>query len=507
VRDTTARFAAIDIGSNAIKIRIIEANGELRRVLGEQRWPIRLGDSTFETGALSPGAIAECIEAFQEMAQMCRGLRVQHVRAVATSAVREAANSRELIDGILAETGIQVEIISGLEEARLLALGMRPDLNPGSHNLIIDLGGGSTEIVYTNRDGTVDTAHSIRLGAVRLAQLARSRDGRNSRETIEALEEHIETLLERSHLPVIARDTHVVGVAGTMRALNDAIHFGEAHPANSFSARDLRAFIKRARGLEPTEMERRFGVDPRRAPILIPGALAVLGILDLFSIDYITVSELGLRDGLLEEMLQNTGISESAASTADAAALRLCKKYQADVPHAQQVSKLAVSLFDQTASNHKLDSEWREALRIAALCHDIGQFISYSKHHKHGHYLVLNEDFPGLTPRQQNLIATLVRYHRKNTPQERHPEFAALPEADRLGVMLCTPLLRLADNLDRQHRQVVTGVRLVGTKTRTTLEIHAKAPANLEMAAASKVSDFFTECYSLILDVTVVGND
>jgi exopolyphosphatase/guanosine-5'-triphosphate,3'-diphosphate pyrophosphatase len=505
VTDSITRVAAIDIGSNAIKIRIIEASGTLRRVIGEQRWPIRLGDGTFETGALAPQAIAECVNAFHEMAQLCRGLRVQSARAVATSATREAVNGKELIDTILSETGIQVEVITGLEEARLLALGLRPDLNPGSHNLIIDVGGGSTEIIYTNRDGTVDTAHSIRLGAVRLAQLARSRDGRLTRDTVEMLEESIETLLERSHLPVIAKDTHVLGVAGTMRALNDAIHFGEAHPAISFSARDLRAFIKRARSLDFPEMERRFGVDPRRASILIPGALAVLGVLDLYSIDYISISELGLRDGLIDEMLQSSGLSVPAPENADVAAMRLCAKYQSDLAHAQQVATFAVSLFDQFAGHHGLGSEWRETLRIAALCHDIGQFISYSKHHKHGMYLVLNEDFPGIPPRQQTLIATLVRYHRKNTPQERHPEFAALPPTDRTAILSLVPLLRLADALDRQHHQVVSGVRVSTSRTRCAMEIHTTSAANLELAASLKVADFFTESYGLVLDISVAG--
>jgi exopolyphosphatase/guanosine-5'-triphosphate,3'-diphosphate pyrophosphatase len=507
VTDTITRVAAIDIGSNAIKIRIIEANGALRRVVGEQRWPIRLGEGTFETGALSTEAVSECLDAFHEMAQMCRGLRVDQVRAVATSATREAVNGKELVDSILAETGIQVEVISGLEEARLLAMGIRPDLNPGSHNLIIDVGGGSTEIIYTSRDGSVDTAHSMRLGAVRLAQMSRNRDGRLGRESVELLEESIESLLERSHLPVIAKDTHVVGVAGTMRALNDAIHFGEAHPVISFSARDLRQFIKKARGLDPAEMEKRFGVEQRRSAILLPGAFIVLGILDLYSIDYITVSELGLRDGLIEEMLQNSGVTTRAPENAESAALRLCEKYQSDLAHAQQVGRLAVSLFDQLESSHHLNSEWRETLRIAALCHDIGQFVGYSKHHKHGQYLVANEDFPGISPRQQGLIATLVRYHRKNTPQERHPEFAILPEEDRRALLHCAPILRLADTLDRQHHQVVTGLRVISSRTRATIEIQTRSPANLELAAAQKVSDFFTENYGLILDLQLTGND
>lgn len=501
------RVAAIDIGSNAIKIRVVEAVGSLKRVIGEQRWPIRLGESTFEQGALSPRAIDDCVNAFHEMAQMCRGLRVEHVRAVATSATREAANSRDLLSAVFQETGIEIEVISGSEEARILALGMKPDLNPGCHNLIIDVGGGSTEIIYINRDGTVDSAHSIRLGAVRLALIAKSRDGRYGRETIELLEENIESLLERSHLPAIAKDTHVVGVAGTIRALNDAIHHGEAHPATSFSARDLRQLIKRSRGLSADEMERRLGVEPRRANILVPGALVVLGILDLYSIDYITISDLGLRDGIIEELLHSRGAAAVAPENTDQAAMRVCEKYRSDTAHGQQVAQLALSLFDQLQPYHELSAFWREILKMAAICHDIGQYISYSKHHKHGHYLLMNEEFPGVSPRQQSLIACLVRYHRKNTPQPQHPEFVNLSAEDQQGVRLCAPLLRLADGLDRQHHQVISGVRVLADPTAIHMEIYARAPANLELAAALKNADFFAQSYQLPLEMSLTQNE
>lgn len=489
------RFCAADIGSNAVKVRIVELADGLRKVLFDARYPIRLGTSVFETGELSSGDIESTVSAFEEISAACRSYSVLRSRIVATSAMREAANKDALVDAVHKTSGLTIDVISGTEEARLLSKGLRPDLKENSHNLILDIGGGSTELVYTTEKHEIETMHSVRLGAVRLQQMI-STASPISKKDHAVLETCVQNVLEKCHLPVISRKTNTVGVGGAIRAIADVV----VGATDQFTQNDLEKAIRTFRDLTFEEMAEKHGLDLRRAQIMLPGMLIVAGIMDLYSIENITVSSRGLRDGLLEDLID----SSDAISTPDlfTFASAVGHKYRFDEAHGRHVAMLSVSLFDQLKSVHKLDLEARQLLQVAALLHDCGQFISYSKHHKHSYYLILNEDFPNLSLLQQQIIATIARYHRKSAPKPHHEEFAKLSPDVQDVVAKCSAILRLADALDRGHRQLVEAVTVDVSRQNITVMANARQHVFLELSAAQKKGQFFETLVGRKLVVT-----
>lgn len=489
---STERFCAGDIGSNAIKVRVVESSDGFRKTLFETRYPIRLGATAFESGELSAEDIETTVSAFQEIAAMTRSFSVDQTRVVATSAVREAGNREELANAVLKRTGLRIDVISGIEESRLLALGMKADLLPDAHNLIIDVGGGSTELIYTRTDGEIDTMHSIRLGAVRLYQMVKPGSPISKKE-FGLLEVCVQNLLENTHLPVIAKKTNVIGVAGTLRAICDATNFGDDHPHPEFSFKDLEKLIKALRECTPEEMEQKFGIDRKRAQIIVPGAMIVQGLMDLYSLDRINLSGRGLRDGVVEEMIASARHSKAFDGFEYAA--RIGEKYNFDRAHGTHVAVLAASLYDQLEPLHKMPEENRDILRYAALLHDVGQFVNYSRHHRHSYYLILNEELPGLIQPQQQIAATIARYHRKSMPDDSHPEYQVLPVAAREIVDKCAAILRLADALDREHRQLVKGIDVSISRQSVDFDLDSKGPVLLELSAAKKKSSMFEKVF------------
>lgn len=474
-----------------MKVRIIEAGGGVHRTLFEMRYPIRLGTSSFQLGMLKPDDIDETAGAFEEIAAMCRSWEVARTRVVATSAVRESTNRDELVEAVRRRTGIEIEIITGAEEARLLAHGLRAEMRPDQHNLLVDIGGGSTELIYTKPNLEIETLHTLRLGAVRLKEMVAPGNPPTRKEWA-LLETAVENQIEKSHLPAVARKTHVLGVAGTMRAVLDArrARFGDA---DSFSFRDIERILRDARSMTHEEMGDKLKLDARRAQIFLPGALIMRGIMELYGITRVSVSAGGLRDGLLQEMLDE--LDHGAPHDADLFALRIGEKYGFDQAHGEHVAALAVRLFDQTADLHKLDGGHRDLLRIAAMLHDIGQFVSYSGHHKHSHYLLLNEEFPGLILPQQEVVAAVSRYHRKSAPTAKHPEFAGLRPESREAVEKLAAILRIADGLDREHRQLVEDLEVSVAKDGVEIACRSSHPIPLELSSARRKAELFQKVF------------
>lgn len=491
-------LCAIDVGSNSVKVRVLEMSGRAPRVLFENRYPIRLGASVFTRGELARQDIECTVGAFEEIRAICRAHEVSRVRAVATSALREAVNRDELVDAVRKAAGFQIEVISGAEEARLLALAVRPDMQRGRRNLVIDVGGGSTEWVYTREDLEIDAMHSLRLGAVRLNQSI-SPDYPLSKRDFGLLEAAVRNYLEQEHLPVIARNTHVIGVAGTMRAILQVQNVSIGREFHHFTRQELGKSLRALREMPLDQMEQRFGLDRRRAQIMIPGALIVAGVMELYDIHEIAVSARGVRDGLFDDMLQPG--AHRPALDPYSFALQAGQKYQFEQSHGEHVAWLALRIFDQMKELHGLRDPCREALRYAGLLHDIGRFVGYSRHHKHGWYLVLNEELPGITGVQQRLAASIVRYHRKSFPSERHPEFQQLAPDERDAVVKCAAIVRVADALDREHRQLVKDVEVSITRQSIRLRLQAAEPVFLELSALRRKRQLFEKVFGRTLEV------
>ena len=492
------RLCAGDIGSNSIKVRVVEFRGPLRKTLFESRYPIRLGASSFGGGAVTADDISATVAAFEEASAMARSLGVERSRVVATSALREASNSAQLVEAVRAATGWDIDIISGAEEAHLVARGLHTEMQRDAHNLVIDIGGGSTELITTRVNLEVDGLQSLRLGAVRLAQMIKMSDPPTKRQ-VGVLEAAVESAMDAGHLPAVPRGSHVIGLAGVVRSILEVklARGGEANQLVSF--KELERMIRAGQEMTHEQMQSTFGIDLRRAQIFLPGAMILRGIMRYYGIARVTVSMGGLRDGLLLEMLDD--LTGGLVHSEDVLVRRIGEKYGFDTAHAEHVTYLASEIFDQLVDLHGLKEEHRKVLRIAAMLHDIGRFISYSSHHKHGHYLVMNEEIPGLLPPDQKLVAALVRYHRKALPSETHPEFAGLSKEARLVLEPLAAMLRLADALDRQHRRLVTGVQLTTKGEKVEMVVSARLPADLELAAVGQKADMFQKVFGRALIV------
>ncbi|MCX7018849.1 MAG: hypothetical protein WCK47_13050 [bacterium] len=312
------RYFAGDIGSNAIKARAVEIEGVMRRTLVDTRYPIRLGTAAFNDGRLDQKQIGAAAAAFQEIGAAMRGLGPCVSRIVATSAVREAVNSAELIKAVAAQADVRIEIICGADEARLLALGARPDMTPNVRNMLIDIGGGSTELIYTRADLSLDSAHSLRLGAVRLHQMV-SPGNPVTPDQFMRLEREIANVLHEARLTPAPHPANAIGAAGTMCAILGArrardmslirpcssvfVRACPCSPRNTITFRELDDMICALREMTIGQMREQMGIDSERASIIVPGALIARGLMKLHSLESIQVTAHDLRDGLIAAMI------------------------------------------------------------------------------------------------------------------------------------------------------------------------------------------------------------
>lgn len=297
------RLCAIDVGSNSIKMRIVEGapGGTPWQQLAEARYPVRLGNS-FRGNLASQGTIAATLEAFVELAGLVQKHRVHRTRVVATSALREMKNASELCDAVRLATGLEIEVISGLEEARLLALGIRPDCKPGVANLIMDVGGGSTELILATAEGRISYTVSLPLGAVRLRRTLPYGDPPTDTD-VRKLCTHISETLDEYQVPELPPGSHVIGVAGTVNALVHS-HQNRGGSGSFLRSNDIADITRDIIGRNVGKLVSEWGLDERRAEVILPGALIVQLVMQRFGSSSLVYSVRSLRDGILSEMIQ-----------------------------------------------------------------------------------------------------------------------------------------------------------------------------------------------------------
>ena len=484
-----ARYGVVDVGSNAIRLQVIEirdAAGE-PLVLESRREAVRLGQDVFLTGSIPQASVRGAVEALRRFAALCQRWQVKGIRAVATSAVREAANRERILRRIEEASGIRVEVISGAEEAWLLARGVeaRLDLSRG-RSLLVDVGGGSVEVTLVE-DGQVTFSESYRLGAVRLLEaLARapqakgqSREGVNF---VELVEQYVGSLDGRIRERLgLARIARFVATGGNVESLADlAARAGTLRKSDGCDAlqcKDLAGWIQRLAGLSYGERVQQLGLAPDRADVILPAAVVYYRLASLARVPEILVPRVGLRDGLLREVVAGhleTAHAAERRETVLAGARALARKYHSDLEHVEKVCELSLRLFDQTAELHRLGAEERVLLEAAALLHDVGTFVATSAHHKHGYYLIRNSDLVGLSDEERELVALVARYHRRSAPKPSHEPFQLLPRTDRARTLKLAALLRLADALDREHQGKVADVSVELGPRSVQLRLHVR---------------------------------
>ena len=509
VRAMAGALAAVDVGTNSLHLVVARpTEGDRFEVLTRVKEMVRLGQATSRSGdldALSPEAIERAVAALDRFRRIAETYDAP-LRAVATSAVREAANRRDLLDRTRAEAGVEVEVISGVEEARLIHLGVLQALELYDTPLLLfDIGGGSTELLLGHR-GEVRASTSLKLGAVRLSN--RFFPGESLHPSaVESCRRHVDELLSSFDRPVRRHGFSVVAASsGTAeQVVRLARGLAGEEPLRTLNG----AVLKRKQAttvVEALVAARQRGttgdlpdLDPKRSDIILAGALVLEGVLRRFAVKQFVISEYALREGLFLDTVARTrgGEIPHLRDVARRSVVDLMTAFDDDPVHSERVARLALDLFDATRSLHGLGAEARSLLEAGALLANVGLTVSHSQHHKHSYYVIRNSDrLVGFTDGEIELVAQVARYHRRSAPKPSHPEWAALSTDRRELVRALAGILRVAIGLDRSHGGLVAGIRVTerdGALVVGAVPVRADADLALELFAASERVDLLAD--------------
>ncbi|MDQ1383811.1 MAG: exopolyphosphatase / guanosine-5-triphosphate,3-diphosphate pyrophosphatase [Actinomycetota bacterium] len=513
------RIAALDLGSNSFHLLVadVHVDGTFTAVAREKEM-LRLGDDVARHGRIPPATADRAIAAVRRLRQLADALGAREFIAKATSAIRTAANGPELIDRIESETGVEVEVINGDEEARLVFAAIRASvvLEPPPA-LCFDLGGGSVEIMIGDASG-LRWERSLPLGVGRLTAEC-VHDDPPSRADRKRLDERVRAGLEPLVDEVRKRSPGLgVGTSGTLNDLVRmavALESGERTlPASTNALRASRSAVEQLheRIMEAKTSERRRmpGLEEqRRAELLPAGSTLLVTALELFDLDGLMVSDWALREGIVLDAVRShdpSDWSDDPRALRRASVASLARRCNSDVAHTDHVARLARRLFDQTVDLHGLEDRDREMLEFAALLHDIGQHVSRKGHHRHAAYLVENGELRGFEPAEVAFLATLVRHHRRGDPKTSESRYAALTADDRTRLRKLAAMLRVADGLDRGRRGGVEDLEaFVGTDL-VVIRLLARDDAELELWGARRRRELFEKVFARELELVVGGS-
>jgi exopolyphosphatase/guanosine-5'-triphosphate,3'-diphosphate pyrophosphatase len=496
------RLAAIDVGSNTIRLTVAEVqDDDTYRILDEEREMVRLAEKLDRTGRLSDAAVERALAAIGKMKAIADGFKITELRAIATSAVREAANGRGFTREVMRQHKVRLDVISGEEEAELAfrSAARHFDLQ-GRSTAVVDIGGGSVEVILSA--GTaVDQVYSLPLGAVRVTErLVRSDPLRNKH--WKRMKEEIDSGIRAAIRQPAHRAEIMVGSGGSFTALAHMSKWQREGRHGSvqgyvLTPAEIIHLLDRLREA-PLETRRRIpGLSPDRADIILAGATVIARLVRRLGTQQILVNERGIRDGLLiSELPGRSSIAQLPQSGNRMEwARHFARKARSNERHCEQVATLALQIFDGAKARFGLPASSRDLLQAAALLHDIGYLISHSKHHKHAYHLILHGDLPGFSPHEVELIANVARYHRRAFPKKRHENLARLTVDERRLIGRLSGILRIADGLDRTHSQAVTGVKVRAIRKGLRLNIQAAALPEVECADAQRKSDLFRKAF------------
>lgn len=509
------RVAAIDVGTNSIRLVVAETDPLTHfRIIEDLKETTRLGAGVYTTGRLQIHAVKRSIEALRRMKSQADRYRVERLRAVGTSALRESANGAKFVKLVRRRTGLNIETIDAEREGRLALSSVAHAFDlVGQSVAIADVGGGSTEIVLT-RDGVVEAVCPTPLGAVRLTELhAEPTDGKyRFGEMCRAIDEVLASCLRRPRtVPEL-----IIGTGGTFTSLaRVAIRRGHAPNASGLLPFAVRGYeLSYHQVVELLDWLRRMPADERsvvpglssqRAEIIVAGVCIVERLLAYLGADRLRVHDGGIRDGLLAEMIDELGLTwaprERSARDLREAARQFAQRCEYDQAHGEHVRTLALRVFDQLAERAGDVAGWwarpgyRDLLEAAAVVHDVGLLIGWRRHHRHGYDMITHADLPGMTPREVELVANVARYHRGPAPRQKHRQFRHLGDDDQRVVAHLAGILRVADGLDRLHTQNVADVVVVATSGHVRFEVVAENSPQTNLRYAQRKADVFETAF------------
>ena len=500
-RPDDVRIAAIGIGSNSIRqiVADVSPDGEIR-VVDEMKAAPRLGEGVGDTGRLSESAMRNALDALLRMATLTRQMGAVRTEAVATSAVRDAANGADFIAAVRDTTGLTVRILDGDEEALLSYRSALAHFDLASGRAVVmDIGGGSLELALS-ADGLLDGLMSFPFGAIRMTEQFFGKN--RGRSELDSLRRWVRKELRAS---VSRRDWHgaqLIGSGGTFTNLagmilaRQGIGRGSSVHGTVVTRAELEHVIDLLQGMSPSERQSVPGLSPARADIIVAGLAVAAEVMARIEARDMVVSAFGIREGLL---LEAARVAPAVADTGEArgrSVLQLAERSHFEAPHARQVQRIALKMFDALADRLDLGPSDRMILSDAALLHDIGYHINFEAHHKHSYHLIVHAELLGMTPAERVMVANVARYHRGSPPRHAHRGYAGLDRQLRRRIKRLSAILRVADGLDRGHAGAVEDIEI--KLNRSELDIQA-IPASdsydlrLELWGASRKAALLEE--------------
>jgi len=509
----TELIGVLDMGASAIRLVVAEIDNKRNvRVIEEASRGVLLGRDTFSGGLIRSQTVDAALEALDGFREIMDGYGVRDVRAVATSAVREARNADMFLDRIQGRTGIRFEIINEAEESRLAYMAVRHALRrhaslKSARTLLVEVGGGSTSLTLLRR-GEPMRSGVYALGAVRLRQQLDLR--RHTQELqVALLKRYIANVIEEIRVEIpLDRVSHVIAIGGDVRFVAAQLTGTEPEADVREISRDqFLAFCDEVERMDEDSLVDRFRLPAVEAETLLPSLLIYRTLLSETSGARMTISSASLRAGVLLDAAEpkNRVTAEDFEHQVLASAEALGHRYRFDRDHGHHVAVLATRLFDELRAEHGLGDRERLLLQVSALLHDVGIYVSLRAHHKHSQYILAASQIFGLSNEETAIVSNIARYHRRGLPQDTHVPFIALDRTDRLIVNKLGAILRLVNALDAEHAQKVRDVKLVRRGSNWILELEGDADLTMEQLAATARSDMFAEIYGRQLVIRRAG--
>jgi exopolyphosphatase / guanosine-5'-triphosphate,3'-diphosphate pyrophosphatase len=509
------KLAAIDIGSNSIKLAVVDAvDSNSFAVVTREKEVVRLGQETLRRRRLSREAMERALSCIQRFKTIAESHQAEVIVAVATASVREANNAAQFIKYVEQHAGLRLEVLSGIEEARLIGLSAAHGCAiGGATNINIDIGGGSTEISLF-RNGTPLSLLSLRLGAVRLTERYLKSDPPKAKE-LSGLKAELHAAFERPRRELRGASwQHASGTSGTILSIGAALR-QNGSPRNQavqptdtdISLSQLAELNARLAKMDPAERRQLPGITAQRSEIIIAGSHILEAAMRALGINVLRTCDWALREGVLIDSLRESEDESRPAPDFADQKLRgvhaVGRRFGYEETHARQVAKLAEKIFDCLASTENLSRHHRTLMLAAALLHDIGYHIAHESHQKHALYLIRNSELTGFSEAERAVIANIARYHRGSLPKKRHLEYSALNLADREIVCKLAGIVKLADALDRSHDSRVYDLQCHDESRRVHLELFSNADCENEMLEVERKRDLFEEVFNRTLSFSV----
>jgi exopolyphosphatase/guanosine-5'-triphosphate,3'-diphosphate pyrophosphatase len=493
-------FAAVDIGSNSVRLSIAELRRGRLIALHQDREVTRLGEGVFRDGNLDPQAMAHTLKVLRRFHRAVQSHAVERTRVVATSALRDCNNGQLFREWLKTVTGWDLEIITGLEEGQLIHLGVVSKMRTlPSKLLLIDLGGGSCELTLSDK-GHIKEIVTLPLGAVRLTQDFIAHDPPNKAELKRLHDFIVQEVGHVSHKIIGADARAVIATSGTAAALAAAaqsLHLSRSELVSRAVAAKL---FKRLAKLTERQRAAIKGINPKRAQIIVAGAAVYAHVLHACGLKGFRYSPLGLRDGILAQMAaeydRHTRSHRQLESDRQDVLLNTARRYGVDLENAERVRRLALQLFDQTRRMHGLSKDFREWIGAAAMLYEVGTYINPVGLHRHAYYVISRSELFGFTPLQRNIIATVARFQGNSKPHLRDRLIKQHPAEIRSDVIKSIALLRVARALNQGRRSAVASIRAGARAGSVVITVKAgRGGADLELWAGQKEVPYFREVF------------